>query len=151
VSGRWIAAVVVAAACVVAVGFWETRHFERSEGGHMRDLWTQVAGLQPSGYRIAAPFDCLDYRMAKNPFAIEVCFDARGRLIEAVDRRDLSDTRLWSLRFDAGAAPLTIPPPQLIKRFQRMGVLREYGDASYLPSPHADLGPLLAPERKSRR
>lgn len=52
-----------------------------------------------SGYRVFAAFDCLTYRRGKNPFALELCVDHSGRVVEAIDRRS-EVRRIWSVRFD---------------------------------------------------
>jgi len=143
-NARWklLALGVMIAAVLAAVGRWETRRFERTEGQHILAVWRASAGLVPHSYRLAAPVDCLGFQSGTDPYALEACFDARGRLVEAIDRRGHGDSKLWSLQFDPSAAPLMIPPAQLIKRFQRLGVLRKYGDASYLPMPQMDEGPV---------
>src|SRR3712207_7153364 len=45
--------------------------------------------------------DCLTYRRGANPFALELCMNGQGRVIEAIDRRrggpeDRKSTRLNS-------------------------------------------------------
>jgi hypothetical protein len=137
-----VAVVLIAcAAAVVAAGRWEMHRFEASEGARMQAVWQEVARSRPAAYRIAAPVDCLDYARGKDLFALEVCFDSAGRLVDVIDRRDLANSKRWSLRFDAGASPLTVAPSRLIKIFESLGALRGYAGASYLPTPHADLGP----------
>jgi hypothetical protein len=136
-------ALIVCAAAVVG-GRWETHRFERSEGARMRAVWQLVSHSQPAAYRLAAPVDCLLYARGKDPFALEVCFDSAGRLVDVIDRRDPANSKRWSLRFDTGAAPLTVAPARLLKIFQRIGGLRGYRGATYLPMPQEDLGPTLA-------
>jgi hypothetical protein len=142
-------AVVVACGLVLCVAFvvvgrWEKHRFERSEGAHMRVLWNLVSHERPAAYRLAAPLDCLDYSRHKDPFAVEVCFDSGGRLVDVIDRRGEGDSKRWSLRFDAGAAPVTVPPSRLIKTFHEVGALRGYRARTYLPTPQLDAGPKLA-------
>jgi hypothetical protein len=140
-----VAGALIVCAAIVVVGRWETHHFERSEGARMRAVWQEVSRSQPAAYRIAAPVDCLDYARGTDPYALEVCFDSAGRLVDVIDRRDAANSKRWSLRFDAGAAPVTVAPSRLIKIFESLGALRGYAGAGYLPMPHADLGPRVAP------
>ncbi|HEY8723846.1 MAG TPA: hypothetical protein VIL92_08330 [Gaiellaceae bacterium] len=139
-----VAALIGCVAAVVAVGRWEMHRFESSEGARMRVVWREVSGSRPAAYRFAAPVDCLDYARGKDPFALEVCFDSVGRLVDVIDRRDATNSKRWSLRFDVGAAPLTVAPSRLIKIFESLGALRGYAGAGYLPMPQPDLGPTLA-------
>jgi len=139
-----ITAALLVGAAIVVGGRWEIHRFERSEGGHMRAVWQEVARTRPAAYRIASPVDCLDYARGEDPFALEVCFDSAGRIVDAIDRRDAAHSKRWSLRFDVRAAPLTVAPSQLIKIFESLGALRGSVATGYLPTPHADLGPTLA-------
>jgi hypothetical protein len=141
---------VIAAACLVAVGRWETHHFEHSETRRIEALWQAQEGRRPTSYRLAAPIDCLGYPHGRDPFAVELCFDAMGRLVEAVDRSGQS-SKLWSVTFVPSAAPVTVPPSRLLQLFHRMGALRKYDSASYLPTPQYDLGPVVAPYWKLSR
>ena len=50
-----------------------------------------------SGYRRMTIFDCLTYRRGENPFALELCVNAQGRVIETMDRRN-GEPDVWSLR-----------------------------------------------------
>jgi hypothetical protein len=141
---RWVVLGLIAAACMVAVGRWETRHFEHSETRRMDALYQAQEGRRPTSYRLAAPIDCLGYAHRRDPFAVELCFDAMGRLVEAVDRRGQS-SKLWSVTFVPSAAPVTVPPSRLLQLFHQMGALRRYDSASYLPAPQYDTGPVVAP------
>jgi hypothetical protein len=144
---RTAAAFAVVAVALIGLGRWQKEHFVRTEGGHLLAVWHDVSSGKPTFFRIAAPIDCLGRRIGHVPFALEACFDGEGRLVQAMDRRVPTQTKRWSLEFDSKSAPLTIPPRVLIRRFQALGALRAYGDASYLPAPHADLGPTLVRSR----
>ncbi|MGH2971493.1 MAG: hypothetical protein ACRDLE_05075 [Gaiellaceae bacterium] len=56
-----------------------------------------------SGFRVFPSFDCLTYRRGANPFALELCVDPAGRVIEAIDRRR-EVRRIWSLQFDPASS-----------------------------------------------
>lgn len=45
-----------------------------------------IAANSLSGYR-EAELDCLFYESGRHPFALQLCFDEEGRLVETVDRR----------------------------------------------------------------
>jgi hypothetical protein len=147
ISWRNAAVIAVVAVALVGLGRWQKEHFVRTEGGHLLEVWRDVSSGKPTFFRIAAPIDCLGRGVGHVPFALEACFDSQGRLVEAMDRRVPTQTKRWSLEFDSSRAPLTIAPRVLIRRFQALGALIAYGDASYLPSPHADLGPTLVRPR----
>jgi hypothetical protein len=142
----WLVAAGVAVG-LLGLGRWQRQQFVRSEGSHLLAVWHNVSAGKATFFRIAAPIDCLGRGVGHVPFALEACFDEEGRLVQAMDRRVPTQTKRWSLEFDSKSAPLTIPPRVLIRRFQALGALRAYGDASYLPSPHADLGPTLVRSR----
>ena len=57
----------------------------------------------PTSFRPEPNLDCLLYRVGANPFAIQLCFDARGYLVEAVDRRS-APARYWSVVTPPGEA-----------------------------------------------
>jgi hypothetical protein len=57
-----------------------------------------------SGFRVFPSFDCLTYKRGANVFALELCVDHAGRVVEAIDRRSF-DRRIWSLRFDPPRPP----------------------------------------------
>jgi hypothetical protein len=52
--------------------------------------------------------ECLNYLRAGKPAALELCFDATGRLIETVDRRH--GETISSLRWGRSHAPLRVDP-----------------------------------------
>ena len=84
------AAVLVAAAALVVVGRWERGQRADEENAGMRTVVAEVGPIDsPSlrGFRILASFDCLVYRRGRVPYALELCIDDEGRLVEAIDRR----------------------------------------------------------------
>jgi hypothetical protein len=62
-----------------------------------------LSALRPSG-----DYRCLAYRRGMQTFALELCFDRRGRLLEASDRRGKA-ARVYTLRLDPDAATLILP------------------------------------------
>src|SRR5207302_5844593 len=102
-------------AVLVGVGRWE-----RSRNAHdqirgmerVRALVGQLDARSLSGYRIQPAFDCLTYRRGANPFALELCFDRTGRLVEAIDRRT-ETRRISSLRSDPSASTVHVPRAEI--------------------------------------
>lgn len=97
-----LAVVLVAALAVVAVGRAErTRHADVENDGIER-VYSAVGDLEGptlAGFRFATEFQCLIYRRESRTFALELCADWEGRVIEAIDRRG-GETEIWSLRED---------------------------------------------------
>jgi hypothetical protein len=96
------AAGLAVAVALVPVGRWERGHAAREEIAGMRETLAIVGSLNNrslSGYRILPGFDCLTYRRGRDPFALELCFDRTGRLVETIDRR-ATTRRISSLRAD---------------------------------------------------
>lgn len=79
---------------------------------------------QPSldGYRkrVAFNFDCLLYRRGGDRFALELCFDQQGRLVEVIDRRG-SGHRIASLREEAGASRIRFDRGLIDRLLRRLG------------------------------
>jgi len=131
-----LAAAVVALAVFAALG--------RSEGRHAADVqldgidaqWTAVGkrldGPTLDGFRHAATFDCLEYRKGAYRFAHELCFDGRGRLIEAMQRTH--GFQVWTVRFEPDVARVTVDRRELDRLLLELGVdkVSPYaGDSAY--------------------
>jgi hypothetical protein len=119
------AVVLVAAVALVAVGRWEGRH-EAAREMHGFELVQRLIGPLDSptlsGFRVLPGFDCLTYRRGENVFALELCVDGSGRVVEAIDRRTY-DRRIWSLRFDPGASTDRVDRAEVDSLLRRMGAL----------------------------
>jgi len=95
-------AILVLAALLVVTGRWERDRRADEEVSGMEHVLTAIGPLDNSSlasFRFLTDFQCLGYRRGKNPVALEVCFDAAGRVVEAFDRRG-SEAEIWSLRDD---------------------------------------------------
>jgi hypothetical protein len=150
---RIAVAAIVVAAILVVVGRWEGARSTRAEAARIDEVVAAagpIDGQKLVGYRLAE-LDCLLYRAGKNPYALELCFDPRGRLVEALDRRKGGDPRIGTLRYDPGAAPVVVPPERLLSVFRSVGALRSRGlvDGS-MPSGFADVGPRIDKPRYLR-
>jgi hypothetical protein len=100
------AGVVAAAAVLIAAGRWEGSQEAHREmrGFHVvQRLIGPLDSPSLSGFRVLPSFDCLTYRRGANVFALELCVDRAGRVVEAIDRRSY-ERRIWSLRFDPSAS-----------------------------------------------
>jgi hypothetical protein len=117
------AAVVVAAIVLVVVARLEAHHQTETQERGMRSVMRLVGplgGPALSGYRLLGAFDCLTYRRGRNPFALELCVDPSGRVVEAIDRR--TETRhVWSLRFAPSRSDVRVDAAQVQRLLKRMG------------------------------
>jgi hypothetical protein len=122
---RSLAAVVLLAVAggLVAVGRWErVREAHREVRGFevVQRLIGPLDSKTLSGFRVFPAFDCLTYRRDGNPFALELCVDSAGRVVEAIDRRTF-DRRVWSLRFDPGASTDRVDDAEVEGLLRKMG------------------------------
>ena len=110
-------------AAIVLLGRWEgTRHAEAEVRG-MSETLALIGPLDStalSGYRVLPEFDCLVYRRGDNPYALEVCVEADGRVVETIDRREF-DRRIHSLREDPTASTLLVDRALVDRLLRRMG------------------------------
>lgn len=65
-------------------------------------------------------FDCLVYRRGTNRFALELCFDSDGRVVEAIDRRN-GDPQIASLREDPEASTIRVERSEVDRLLERLG------------------------------
>lgn len=121
-STLFAAALVVVLAALVPLGRWERGHAAHEENAGMRRTLALVGPLDSrslSGFRVFASFDCLTYRRGTNPFALELCFDHAGRLIETIDRRTAT-RHISSLREDPTRATTRVPPAEVARLLRTM-------------------------------
>jgi hypothetical protein len=110
---RWLIGGLVAFAVLVAlipIGRWERNRHANNELAGMRTVLAAIGPFdQPAldAYRrgVGPGLNCLLYRRGSNPFALEVCYDRSGRVVEGYDRRGKSP-RIWSLREDPSASTI---------------------------------------------
>ena len=94
----------------------------------MRAVLTEIGPLDSQelrGFRIFARFDCLVYERGRNDFALELCIDDRGRVVEAIDRRD-GTAEVWSLRDDPSRSNVVVDRGEVNRLLRRMNVPDEY-------------------------
>ena len=118
------AAILLAAALLVTIGRWER---ERRAREQVRGMERVVAAIGPldnstlAAFRFLTDFQCLGYRRGRNPLALEVCFDAHGRVVEAFDRRE-GEPDIWSLRDDPTKSSLRRDRGEVDRLLVKMGV-----------------------------
>jgi hypothetical protein len=136
--GRALAIVLAAGvvlALLVGVGRFERGHRADEENRGMRTVLAAVGPLDsPSlaAFRYLQNFQCVLYRRGGNPFALELCVDAQGRLVEAIDRRS-GDPEIWSLRDDPSRASTRLDRAEVDRLLNRMGV-----PPAFLPTQRGD-------------
>ena len=119
----WRAAAVLAGAVVVVLALALLgRHERATANSHEESGISATAALAKgrklSAYRLTAFADCLLYSVHGDPYALELCFDRRGRLIEAIDRRTRSHTRISSVRYHPSLSPLRREPQSLFRELK---------------------------------
>jgi hypothetical protein len=117
-------AAVVAVGLLIAVGLWERDRRAEEEVRGMRSVVAAVGPLDSSslrGFRLLSGFDCLVYGRSGVPYALELCVNDDGRLIEAIDRRS-GDPEIWSLRDDPSRSTIRLDRDEVDRLLRRMGV-----------------------------
>jgi hypothetical protein len=113
---------VVAAVLALAVlGRHERASASSHEENGIRTTAALTRGRAPTAYRLTVFADCLLYPVSADPWALELCFDPHGRVVEAIDRQTRSHTRIWSVRYDPALSPVRESPRRLFDTFQAIG------------------------------
>ncbi len=109
-----IAAVVLAAVAIVygrAEGAGAVKTEQRALLAARAAVGDRLMHPDEAIYDPGGALECLTYPVNGNLFALELCFDAQGRLVEAVDRRSVE--RISSFRWGPQHAPFRISPQAL--------------------------------------
>jgi len=116
---------VVVAVLLVLLGRYERQHEQASVVRHIAAVRAAIGPSLtrpgPDNYVYNPGRSCLLYSAGGRSYALELCVDAQGRVVEAVDRRGLSP-HFYSLVEEPGAARLHIDPAlvaSLIKRIMK--------------------------------
>ena len=110
-----VAAALLVLGGLVLVGRSEGRRHARAENRVIAQIRALVGPLDSptlDRYRLLPEFSCLLYGRHGDPFALELCIDAQGRVVEAIDRRKGSP-RIASLREDPSAATVRVDRPEV--------------------------------------
>jgi hypothetical protein len=116
---------------LVPVGRWERSRRADEQVRGMAQVLAAVGPLESDrlkAFRYLANFQCLLYQRGANPFALELCVDRRGRLVEAIDRRG-GEPAIWSLRDDPTRTTIYLDRREVDTLLHRMGV-----PPGYLPT-----------------
>ena len=104
------AVVLLVAVALVAVGRWErNRHADRENAGidRVRAAVGELNGPTLEGFRFLGEFQCLIYGRDGRTFALELCVDWDGHVVEGIDRRG-DEVEIWSLREDPDRARVRV-------------------------------------------
>jgi hypothetical protein len=141
-------AVVALAAVLIAAGRYENARASSSQVDGMKHVLALVGphwATKASAYRLAHGFDCLLYKVGPDPYALELCFDQTGRIVEAVDRRDNTSPTFWTLQFDPAESTLRMNPAIVTAAFVKAGAIPK--GMAVIPVFSWDRGPTLVAPR----
>jgi len=105
---------IAAVACLllVPIGRAERAHRAHLQVDGMQRVAREVGALDGpalDSYRyLSLHFECLLYRRGRDPFALELCIDGGGRVVETIDRRTAPKPRIHSLRDDPTRSTLHV-------------------------------------------
>jgi hypothetical protein len=119
-----VAAAALAVLALVGIGRWEGAHRADEQMAGMRRVLAEVGPLDSSSlsaFRYLSKFQCLVYERGSNPLALEVCVDADGRVVEAIDRRS-GDPKIWSLREEPSRSTVRVDRAEVDRLLRKMGV-----------------------------
>ena len=118
-----VAAALIALGALVLVGRSEGRRHAREENRGIAEIRALVGPLDSPSvdrYRLLTDFSCLLYGRHGNAFALELCIDAQGRVVEAIDRRDRRHPRIFSIREDHSAATVRVDRAEVDRLIRRL-------------------------------
>jgi hypothetical protein len=130
---RWslptVTAILVA---LVVIGILERSHRADDQSRAMARVVAEIGPLDSprlDQYRyLSARLQCLLYRRGPNPFALELCVDAGGRVVETIDRRTAPKPRIHSLRDDPSKSTVRVNRAEVNRLLHSFGI-----PLSYLP------------------
>lgn len=121
---RWLlggGALVVVLAVLAGVGRWEHGRWVRGQVAGMERIRAAIGPLDSRslvGYRVLPAFDCLVYRRGANPYALELCVDGAGRVVQAIDRRGVRT--YYSLQSDPTASTFRVDRGEVTRLLRMM-------------------------------
>ena len=118
-------ATIVALALLAVIGRSERSDWVRSQVRGMERVRAAIGPLDSPalvGYRVLPAFDCLVYRRGSNPYALELCLDGSGRVVEAIDRRRVRT--YYTLQAEPTASTFTVGDRTVRRLLRKMGAFR---------------------------
>jgi hypothetical protein len=118
----WALAAVAVAGVLVLAGRLERRHHANVQNARIAKVMASVGSLTSptlDAYRMRAEFDCLIYKRGANPYALELCVDRRGRVLEAIDRRH-GEPWIGSVREERSLATNNVPRHTVDRLLKKM-------------------------------
>ena len=118
-----VAAAIVALALLVVVGRHEGARHARQENRKIEQIRRLVGPLDSptlDAYRLLPQFSCLLYKRDDNRFALELCMDGQGRVVEAIDRRGRTP-RIASLREAPQDATVRVDRAEVDRLLRKLG------------------------------
>jgi hypothetical protein len=115
-------AAVVALVALVVVGRHERSTHASAENRKIAEIRRLVGPLDsPSldAFRLLPQFSCLLYKRGGNRFALELCVDGQGRVVEAIDRRGRTP-RIASLREDPSHATVRVERAEVDRLLRKL-------------------------------
>lgn len=119
---------IAALAALGAVGTWERERRADDQSQGIAAVLASVGRLDsPSlhGFRILVNFQCLVYERGRNEFALELCVDHDGRVVEAIDRLG-GEPLVWSVRDDPTRSNVRVDRATVERLLRRMNVPQRY-------------------------
>ena len=120
------AAAILVLGLLVVVGRHERSRHADSENRKLAEIRRLVGPLDtPSldAFRLLPQFSCLLYKRGSNRFALELCVDRYGRVVEAIDRRGRTP-RIASLREDPSRATVRVDRAEVDRLLRKLGAPR---------------------------
>jgi hypothetical protein len=115
------AGALVVLVLIVLLGRWERSRWVDEQVRGMERVRAAIGPLDSPGligYRVLPQFDCLVYRSGSVIFALELCVDGSGRVVEAIDRRH--GRTYYSLRAEPSASTFRIDRGTVARLLRKM-------------------------------
>jgi hypothetical protein len=117
------AVVCLALIALVPIGRWEDRRNAAAQVAGMKRVAAKIGPLDSrslTGYRRDPAFDCLVYRRGANRWALELCVNGAGAVVEAIDRTG-GRKRYWTLRDEQSASTFRVDRREVDRLLRKMG------------------------------
>lgn len=119
------ASVLLALAVLAVIGRSERTSWIDSQIAGMKRTRAAIGPLDSptlTGYRVLPGFDCLVYRRGNDPYALELCVDGAGRVVQTIDRRH---GRAYStLQAEPTASTFRVDETTVRRLLTKMGAFR---------------------------